>query len=275
MPEAHPPRAAHTLASSAPWLLAIGGLGLALTFARMDSQDRVAAPVQPAVVQLAVDGEGLAVRGPHVSVDGIASIDVVPDVADVTIQVAIERPSPSEAVAVMREREAELVAALAEAGVTGSELRTSHTTVSPLYSDYPHSNRIRAYEASITVVASVCEFERIGDVLEQASRHDVRRMSTQFRSTQITAKKIQLRDMALAAAQAKAEQSVHALDATLGPVLSIQEGGQTGFGGWGALDNFVANDYASPEAPDEPLVPGAIKLRLTVHVEYGLAHAAS
>ncbi len=100
-------------------------------------------------------------------------------------------------------------------------------------------------------------------------------MSTQFRSTELQAKKRELRDMALEAARDKARQSAAALEVELGSVISIEEIGRSDRANWGMEGNVFANEYRSASAAEgDALIPGAVPLSLTVEVEYAIAGGA-
>ncbi len=229
-------------------------------------------PAPPHSQPIVIGSASADVARPQVVVNGIAALDVRPDVADVRITLSVERPRPNAALTELEAQREGLVASLSEVGVSGVDLRSSHTGVSPVYE--PRSDRvIRGYEASQTFVASIADFDRLGDVLERAAAFELGSMHTSYRSTRVAEKKRELREMALRAAQLKAEQSVAVLGVTLGPVISIEETGRSG-GGWGTGANVVLNEFRAEGPTGAPVEPGAIPMTLTVEVGYGLLGAA-
>jgi len=240
-------------------LLAVFGLGLGC------QPDRAQAP------PIVIGGASSEVARPHVLVNGIATLDIRPDVADVTITLSIERPRPNAALSELRTQRDALVASLSEIGISGVDLRSSHTGVSTVY-ETRGGREIRGYEASQTFVASLTDFEKIGDVLERAAAFELASMRTSYRSTRMTEKKLELREMALRAAELKATQSVEVLDVTLGPVISIEETGRNS-AGWGTSMNSIGNDFSAEGPTGAPVEPGAIPMTLTVEVGYALVGA--
>ncbi len=204
-------------------------------------------------------------------VNGIASIDLRPDVADVTITLSVERPRPNAALSELRTQREGLIASLAELGVSVVNLRSSHTGVSTLY-EFRGDREIRGYQATQTFVASLTDFDGVGDVLERAAAFDLGSMHTRYRSTHMPEKKRELREMALRAAELKAQQSAKVLDVTLGSVLSIEETGRNA-AGWGTNANFVENDFNTEGSTGAPIEPGAVPMTLTVEVRYAIVQA--
>jgi uncharacterized protein YggE len=202
----------------------------------------------------------------QIRVNGIATMEVNPDVVDLTLTLSVSRARPKSALTTLHAQQTKLVAALIKAGVANAELRLSHVNVSPRHKPHPNSHVIDGYSASVTLVATLSEFERLGDVMEAAASHEVSQMYTRFRSTKLTEKKKQVREMALKATRDKAGQIATSMQVELGEVLAIEE--VVGNGAlWGAVGN--ENMYA-PARAGEKLQPGAIELSLTVEVAYAL-----
>jgi uncharacterized protein len=202
-----------------------------------------------------------------VQVTGMATLQVAPDVADVQMTLSIEEPTPRAATAALRSRQAKLLPALRTAGVAADELRVSQIALQPVYAPYG-DGRIRGYEASVTVTASLRNFDRIADVMDAAAEVGVARMSTRFRSTELETRKKEVRGMALEAARDKAEQMAGAVSASLSRALLVTE--TPSGAGW--LYGGVANvmETAQLAASDGPLLPDLQPLTLTVTVHYQL-----
>ncbi len=254
---------------AAPWLLAGAGLALSLFLGldrgRSASCQHAVAPSCSSAV-----GQGSSSERPRVLVNGIATLEVIPDVADITVRLEIERASPRDAVQAVRAEQDALVAALNEDGIAGEHLRISHIGVSPEYDTIARVSQIRGYSASVSFVASVDDFTRLGDVLERVSGFQVKHLSTRFRSTELPAKKRALRTKALEAARAKAEQSAAVMGVQLGGVLSIEETSRNDRPGWGAVGNVISNEYVNAGPLEGSSVPGAVPISLSVEVGYAL-----
>ncbi len=224
-------------------------------------------PAQPHPIVIGSSNGEIPAR--RVLVNGIASVDVRPDVADVTITLSVERPRPNAALLELKTQRDGLVAALSEVGISGVNLRSSHTGVSTVY-EHRGNREIRGYEAAQTFVASTTDFEGIGDVLELAAAFELGSMHTRYRSTRMTEKKREVRDMALRAAERKAKESAEVLGVTLGPVISIEETGRNS-AAWGANANAILNDFSAEGPTGAPVEPGAVPIGLTVEVGYAIA----
>jgi uncharacterized protein YggE len=202
----------------------------------------------------------------QISVNGIATMEVNPDVVDLSLTLSVVRASPKPALTTLRAEQTKLVEALKEAGVAETDLRLGHIDVSPRYRPHPNSHLVDGYEASVTLVITLHDFDELGDVMEAAARHGVSRMYTRFRSTELAAKKKEVRELALQATRDKARQIATSMKVELGEVLTVAETGITG-GLWGAVGN--ENVYA-PARPGQKLQPGAIELSLTLEATYAL-----
>lgn len=202
----------------------------------------------------------------QIRVNGIATMEVNPDVVDLTLIVSETRASPKEALSALKVDQSRLVDALIETGVAEAQLRLSHVNVSPRYKPHPHDNQIAGYDASVTLVATLSDFDKLGDVMQVAASHDASRMYTRFRSTQLTQKKREVREMALEATRDKARQIATSMNVEIGDLLTVAEVAGTG-GFWGAVGN--ENAYA-PARPDGKLQPGAIELSLTLEATFAL-----
>jgi uncharacterized protein YggE len=204
----------------------------------------------------------------QIKVNGIATLEVNPNVVDVTLTLEVQGPRPKEAVAGLESKRKTLVPALRSAGVSADELRLSHVNVTPVHKRHPDSHVIDGYRASITLVATLKDFSRIGDLMDTAAAHEVSRMHTHFRSTKMAEMKVRVREMALQAARSKANQVATSMKVALGDLLAVEELARD-TPSWGALSN--ANAFAPAQSSDAPLQPGALPITLTVVVTYGLA----
>ncbi len=202
----------------------------------------------------------------QIRVNGIATMEVNPDVVDLTMTLSVLRARPKAALTILHAQQTKLVAALIKVGVANAELRLSHVNVSPRHKPHPNSHVIDGYSASVTLVATLGEFELLGEVMEAAASHQVSQMYTRFRSTRLTEKKRDVREMALKATRDKARQIATSMQVELGSVLVVEEVAGTG-ALWGAVGN--ENMYAPARSGDK-LQPGAIELSLTLEVAYAL-----
>ena len=249
----------------------------------MDSRTRSHSPSRPLLPALAALALALASAcgGPRadaavgstappkgqLTTTGTATLDVVPDMADVTMTLTIEEPKPKDAVSALRKRQAHLIAALRAAGVEDADLHLSQIRLSPVYDPNWQVSRIRGYAASITVTASTKEFDRIGDIVEGAASAGVSDLATSFRVTDLASLKKKVRELALAAARDNAAQMAHAMDVGLVRVVQLGEAPQGALWAYGSM---LPNLELRADAKGAFLQPELQPLTMTVTVTYEL-----
>ncbi|HUJ61379.1 MAG TPA: SIMPL domain-containing protein [Kofleriaceae bacterium] len=159
------------------------------------------------------------------TVTGSATLEVAPDCADLTMTLIADEPKPGAATQEVDAKETALIAALGKLGVTTSDLKLSTLTLEPIYD--PHETwppmNVRAYRATITVTATTHDFTQIPTIMETGANAGASAMSSLFRNSDLPGLKKKVREMALAAAKDKAQQTANALGIKLGRVISVGE----------------------------------------------------
>ena len=160
----------------------------------------------------------------RMTVTGTATLEVSPDLVDLTMTVSADALRPGTAATETQRKVKELVAALAGAGVEGSDVKLSQMNLRPVYADrYTEQLRILTYRGEVTITATTRHFDQIGALMETGANAGAIEMSTQFRRSDLPELKKQVRDLALTAAKAKAEQSARTLGIRIGRILSVEE----------------------------------------------------
>ena len=177
--------------------------------------DRVIAVAPPADVA----------RPGTMMVTGTATLDVSPDCADLTMTLSADSLKPSTATATATAKEDALVANLKLLGVAESDIKLSLVNLEPIYDQTPDGwqVKVRTYRAQITVTATTHDFGKVSALMEAGANAGATSMSSAFRRSDLAALKTKVRDMALAAAKAKAKQTADGLGVTLGRVVSVSE----------------------------------------------------
>ena len=134
--------------------------------------------------------------------------------------IAIEQPKPGLATAAVQKNEQAVIAALEQAGVAEKDLKISTLNLYPVYIA---NQVVRGYEASITVTATTHDFDKISTLMDIGANAGATGMSSQFRRSDMDVQKQKVRDMAIAAAKAKAQQTAKDLGIPLGRVVSVSE----------------------------------------------------
>lgn len=197
------------------------------------------------------------------TVGGTATLEAVPDVADVRATVAVDAPSPVEAARAVRGRQGATTAALVAAGVAGSDVSLSSLGLDPVTDR--ETGAVARYRASIDLTVSVRDFDRLAPLLELLGQQGATTVSTSFRVSDLPALKARVRRDAAAAAQTKARELAAALGVELGPVRAVTETPGDGWSWNGAYANFVSRE-AVPGGTHGNLQP----ISLTIHVTYDL-----
>lgn len=183
------------------------------------------AACQDRVITLAPPAATAPEQRPVMSVTGSATIEIIPDCADLTMTLSADAPRPGQATALVNQHKADLVASLARHGVTGADLKLSFVSLEPVYDPRDPAHRLTGYHAAITITATTHDFAAIDALLDVASDAGATEISSRFRRSDLPEFKKRVRDMALAAARNKARQIATALDLELGRVVGVSEGG--------------------------------------------------
>lgn len=200
-------------------------------------------------------------------VDGFAQLSIQPDCLDLMLTLAAENQRPDRAVADVRKRQEALLKSVTPLSLRPQDMTLGLVSVDPIY-EYDELGRQhrRGYKASISMVVTLHEFDRIGELMQYAADSGAESFQTRFRSTELVKRKAEVRAMALKAAKEKAEQTANALGTQLGAVLSVQEVTPNA---WAA--NEYANAYRAVQPAEAPGIQAeALDLSLTVQVAYRL-----
>jgi len=206
------------------------------------------------------------------TVTGSATLEISPDCVDLTIEVGAEEATPGLAVHKAQAKQAAALVGLTKIGVQGTDVRLSQVTLNPVY-DQPFGGaapHIRGYSAAIVVTATTRKLDMIGELMDVGATAGAARMWSALRRSDLPAQKARVRDLAIAAARAKAKQLADGAGARLGRVVSIAEAqGNTGWYGNPQVSNAVEVRSNSSAAVDGALQP----LTLDVTIGYELAPA--
>jgi uncharacterized protein YggE len=224
----------------------------------------------PHIIQVpAQKAEPPAERPGQMTVTGQATLELSPDCADVSITIHVENDKTSSAVKQLEAKKVAMLEALAKAGIENGKVKLSSLGIDPVYAvnaqGYPTSF-VRTYRAQITVIATTKDFAKISDIMDAGASAGATSMSTQYRRSDLAEQKQKVRDMALAAAKAKAEQTAKALGIKLGRVVSVAE--NAGGYMWGN-QYFPSNMTNVAEARSAAVTIGGALQPLTLDVTIG------
>lgn len=159
----------------------------------------------------------------QMTVTGTATMQIAPDCADLTMTLTGESMRPGPAVDKVRKQQDALLAALRKLGLEDSQLKLSTLGIEPVY-EWTQSKQIfKGYAARITLTATTKQFEQVGPMMEAGADAGATNISSQFRRSDLDDIKRKVREQALLAAKAKAEQTASTLGISLGKVAAVNE----------------------------------------------------
>lgn len=195
------------------------------------------------------------------SIDATATLHLPPDTAAITLTFA----STDADLAVAHERvESSRAAFLAAVASVDARVETGVVDYAPYR---PYAGAPETYRAAQTVVVHTTELDEIPAIIRLAGP-GLSQVGVRHYVADLVQHRSRLRRMAIEAARAKAGELADGFEASLGEVLSIEEGGATSYAfGVGNMDNRVASVQAEEDGTPPP---GAIPLRTTLRITYRL-----
>ena len=206
--------------------------------------------------------------GRTINVNGSGSVTGEPDIATLSLGVAVERKTVAEA----REEAASSMTALIDSlkanDVTEKDIKTENFSIYPQY-DYTEKGRIlRGYRVNNTVRAKVRDLDTLSDIIDDAAEaggDSIVVNSIQFMIEDTTPLETQARSLAVKDAEAKAQTLADASGVTLKKPITITE--NTYFESppipYAAEAAFADEDRAST-----PIVPGELTVTVNITVIY-------
>ena len=177
---------------------------------------------------LAVLSPALAAAPRTLSMSGHGEVQAAPDQAQVTAGVTTAAPTAAAALSANTARMKTVFAALEKIGVPEKNIQTVNFSVSPQYTNGADNQppRLTGYQVSNDVALRLDDVSRLGaalDALVGAGANQMNGISFSIRDPAPLLDKA--RADAVANARARAQTYARAAGVTLGPILSISEGG--------------------------------------------------
>lgn len=192
--------------------LAAGWLALAPAMAQ---QEGAPVPVGPAT--LSVSGQG--------------AVSAAPDMATITLGVSERAESAKVAMDAVSNSLGAILSRLERFGIAERDIQTSDLSLGPVWNNRASSGapEVTGFEASNRLTVRVRDLDQLGVILEAALQDGANRMNgLQFGLSEPRPLEDEARRAAVADALAKAQLYAEAAGVTLGPILSISEGGIAG-----------------------------------------------
>ncbi|PIL18491.1 hypothetical protein P775_18125 [Puniceibacterium antarcticum] len=219
--------------------------------------------VLPLALLLAVPAFAQERPAPSISVSGEGTAYAVPDVATITLGVTAQAENAADAMAQTSETGARILARLGEMGIEPRDVQTSDLSLNPVWSNEPQDNqqpKISGYEASNQVTIRVQQLDSLGDVLGAVLEDGANRLGgLSFGLKDSKPLLVEARRDAVTDAMERAKAYAEAAGLTLGPVLSISEGG-TSTPRPEAMMSMRAADMKVPVAEGETGITASVNM---------------
>jgi uncharacterized protein YggE len=162
---------------------------------------------------------------PHqITVQGVGSVDAIPDQVAFSFGVQTSAKTASAALAANAEAATKLIAALKAAGIPAKSLQTQQVSLSQRVSD--DGQTVVGYNASSAVTATIASIDKAGAIVDAA----VAAGATSVDGPSLTVSNAQALERkalagAVADAKARAQALADAAGLSLGSIVAISEGG--------------------------------------------------
>ena len=199
-----------------------------------------------------------------ITVTGEGIVQALPDQATISLGVTTTDETAVAALAANSAAVAEVIAELKAAGVGEGDLQTSNLSLNPNWSNYDSSSSgaISGYTASNLLSVRVRDLEALGSILDAAVSDGANTMNgIAFGLADPAPVMNAARAKAVADATARATVLITAAGGTLGPIVSITEGGV--FAGPGPMFREAASAV--------PIESGEVGMTASVTVTFEIA----
>ena len=200
-----------------------------------------------------------------ISVTGTGSVQVVPDMATITLGVETRRETASEALQENNTAQSALLDVLKEAGIADTDVQTAGLNLYSIYGERSDlSSEVTGYTVSNTVSVQVRDLNSLGALIEDVvavGGNNFQGLS--FGVSDPTPYRTQARVAAVEDARAKAEQLAELTGASLGNVLTIRDV---------SYSDVTPKSYGArvAEFDSVPVAEGSQEINVTVEISWFL-----
>jgi len=207
----------------------------------------------------------------QIIVSGVGEVSAIPDQAQVSAGVVSQAPTADAALDANSDAMEQVFETLENAGIEESNIRTSNFSVSPQYEAFRDNNvnprRIIGYQVSNQLTIVVEDIDELGTTLDALVRSGANQLNgISFSISDPKPLEQEARRAAVQDALAKARTLADAAGVTLGPILSILEGGGASPPPLPMISfREAALDSSVPVAPGESTI--AVGVSITYSIE--------
>lgn len=213
---------------------------------------------------------------PSITTTGEASVEVVPNIATISLGVETERPTATDAANENARATAAIIAEIKAQGIDAKDIRTLGVTLTPVYDETADASSrvtkrtLRGYQAQNDLSVRVRQIEAAGAFARRWIEKGANNFGgVEFDYDQKEAKYDALRGEAVKDALRKANSYANGLGAQLGRVLEI--GSPSSNQGPAPRPMMMARAAKSDAAVAIPIEPGVQTLRVEVQVSWELS----
>lgn len=218
-----------------------------------------------------------------VQVSGTAVVKVVPDRVLIQLGVVSSATSVSAVQAANTTATQKVFAALNSLQIASQDISTDRYVIEPVYQEY-NSLNIKGYRINNQIAITLRDVSKTSDAIAKALEAGANQViNVEFYTSELRKYRDQARDLAIKAAQEKAQALAGGVGAEAGCAIHINENTWSSYyGGWygnsqnlssqNVSQNVVPAAGASASVPgdDGPVSLGQISVQATVDVTFGL-----
>lgn len=201
----------------------------------------------------------------ELTVTGVGTVDVEPDMAIITLGVTKEGDDVAVVMDAVSDSATRLIARMEGFGIDARDVQTSRLNLSPLWSNGSLSGKraISGYQASNAITIRLRDLDKLGEVLRAALEDGANQMNgLQFALQTPAPVEDEARKLAVKDAQAQAQLYADAADVCLGRLLQMHEPGVVA--GPAPMAAF-ARESAVPIAAGELGVSRQVTMTFAIH----------
>lgn len=208
-------------------------------------------------------------------VGGKGEMTVPPDVASLRLGVEAQKATVAEAQAEATEAMDEVLAALKDSGVAEKDIQTQYFDIREVRErlELGGERKVVGYEVTNRVTAKIRDIDKVGTIIDAAAKAGgdyIRMHGISFSVEDPLAYHEELREKAMADAEAKAKQLAELAGVTLGKATCISEGIQVPRTWDVYMEIMGGMAPEQEEAAAPPISPGETKISLTIQVAYAI-----
>jgi uncharacterized protein YggE len=200
-----------------------------------------------------------------VSVGGSGKVTVVPDIATVSLGVAVQAKTAKDARETAATQMTKVVAAIKALGVEDKDISTSMVSLGPVYDYATTTQRITGYQLANTVSVTVRNLDNLAAVLDDSVNAGATAVNgISFDVADRTGAEAKARVAAMADAKAKADTLTNAAGVSITGISSITESVSAPV--WYSPEMGLAGGAKADAAT--PVMPGSQDITITVNVAW-------